>query len=443
MILQHHYFVLPADPETTIWRYFSFTKFVSLLQTGALHFSRSDRFDDPFEGTVPDGAREAIQASLATISTNAEQLTEEFFRLADASRLFTFINCWHANPDESDAMWKLYSFANEGVAVQSTIGRLRSALEVAPHSILIGSVRYADFDSLDPHVFLNGLTPFIFKRSSFEHEREIRALIWMDAPEADEADSDRVPLEVPVEVSRSVPVDLSGLIQRVVVSPIAPSWFGELVQTTCERHGILSPVSRSNLYERPQRREQQAIKLGTGPQFSITREIVDYLHLQHLQYTELQIRERERLGVRQSEAIASWLDGIERDLDAPQFLSGEAFISGRTAISDLASNFPRLELKEILEAPAFSHLYFISGRIDNVHREITESVLPSTEKELLLRRMIFLYTEVIAKPQIQLLAKLERDNIDPESFAESNRTIISLLVRQCLCLTELMNAQGI
>jgi hypothetical protein len=443
MILEHSYFELPADPDTTIWRYFSFTKFVSLLQSSSLHFARSDRFDDPFEGTVPDGAKEAIHASLATISTNPDVIAEEFIRLADLSRLYTFINCWHANPSESDAMWKLYSFANEGVAVQSTVGRLRRALEKAPYSILIGSVRYADFDSLDPHVFLNGLTPFIFKRSSFEHEREIRALIWMDAPSATESHPGDASLEVPTEIARSVPVDLPDLIQRVVVSPTAPQWFGELVEMTCRRHGLLSPVSRSRLYELPRRREAQEPNRSPSIPFSLTREILDYLHQQHLQYTELQIRERERLGARQSEAIASWIDGIERDLDALQFRSGGELISGRRAISDLASEISNLTLDQILEAPAFGHLYFISGRIDNVHREITESVLPPAEIDLHLRRMIFLYTEVLARPQIQLLAKLQQEHIDPESLDESKQTIVRLLIQQCLRLTELMNSQAI
>ena len=443
MILEHPYFTLPADPDTTIRRYLSFTKFVSLLHSGSLHFARSDRFDDPFEGTVPDGAKEAIHASLATIADNAEVLTEEFFRLADTSRLFTFINCWHANPAESDAMWKLYSFANEGVAIQSTVGRLRSALEAAPHSILIGSVRYADFEGLDPHVFLNGLTPFIFKRSSFEHEREIRALIWMDAPGVDQPDSNGFSLEIPTEIARSVSVNLANLVQRVVVSPTAPPWFGELVQASCHRYGLLSPVSRSTLYERPQRREPQVLQPTGSLPFSLTREIVDHLHRQHLQYTELQIRERERLGTRQSEAIASWLDGIERDLEIPQFLSGDEIVSGRRAIAALAGDIPTLTLNHILELPAFNHLYFISGRIDNVHREISESALPQAEKDLQLRRMIFLYTEVVGRSQIQLLAKIQRDNTDPESLDESKRTMVGLLVSQCLRFTELMNVRGI
>ncbi len=32
----------PPNPESKLWRYMDFTKFVSLLSSGALHFSRSD-----------------------------------------------------------------------------------------------------------------------------------------------------------------------------------------------------------------------------------------------------------------------------------------------------------------------------------------------------------------------------------------------------------------
>lgn len=41
------------DEHTTIWRYMDFTKFVSLLDKKTLYFTRSDKFDDKFEGATP------------------------------------------------------------------------------------------------------------------------------------------------------------------------------------------------------------------------------------------------------------------------------------------------------------------------------------------------------------------------------------------------------
>lgn len=43
---------LPADQQK-IWRYMSFTKFVSMLDSGKLHFARADTFIDKFESAIP------------------------------------------------------------------------------------------------------------------------------------------------------------------------------------------------------------------------------------------------------------------------------------------------------------------------------------------------------------------------------------------------------
>src|SRR6202040_560368 len=39
-----------------------------------------------------------------------------------------YVNCWHMNEYESDAMWRLYSTANETICVQSTFKRLAEGL---------------------------------------------------------------------------------------------------------------------------------------------------------------------------------------------------------------------------------------------------------------------------------------------------------------------------
>ena len=49
---RHHEFeLLPLD--TPLWRYMDFTKFVAMLASKSLYFSRVDRLDDAFEGAFP------------------------------------------------------------------------------------------------------------------------------------------------------------------------------------------------------------------------------------------------------------------------------------------------------------------------------------------------------------------------------------------------------
>src|SRR5688572_28587310 len=53
MPITTHASEIPVPPETKIWRYLEHEKFISLLEERALFFCRTDKFPDPFEGSVP------------------------------------------------------------------------------------------------------------------------------------------------------------------------------------------------------------------------------------------------------------------------------------------------------------------------------------------------------------------------------------------------------
>ena len=59
---------IPPPVDAALWRYISFTKFVSLLAKNALFFVRADRLDDRFEGTL--GLRTSHRASQSMESLN-------------------------------------------------------------------------------------------------------------------------------------------------------------------------------------------------------------------------------------------------------------------------------------------------------------------------------------------------------------------------------------
>jgi|HubBroStandDraft_1064217.scaffolds.fasta_scaffold165307_2 hypothetical protein len=57
------------------------------------------------------------------------------------------ISCWHENDRESVAMWRLYVSGREGVALKTTVGRLRRVLAENSETWrrpTIGRVRYED-----------------------------------------------------------------------------------------------------------------------------------------------------------------------------------------------------------------------------------------------------------------------------------------------------------
>lgn len=179
MYKEHPTFASPR-PDAGLWRYLTFTKFVSLLDRRAIFFARADKFSDPFEGAFPKANIDLRRKNFKAIVEQHPFLNSEKFQLQDVPikdlRRFTLINCWHEGDHESEAMWSRYSGTQEGIAIRTDFRSLAESL-VDDRDIYIGQVSYIDYatDSiLDDNLF----RPFLNKRKSFEHEREVRALIF-------------------------------------------------------------------------------------------------------------------------------------------------------------------------------------------------------------------------------------------------------------------------
>src|SRR5262249_52425574 len=54
MYHEHPHFKLSCSEDSKVWRYLDFTKYVSMLEEGALWFSRADRLGDPFDSELPN-----------------------------------------------------------------------------------------------------------------------------------------------------------------------------------------------------------------------------------------------------------------------------------------------------------------------------------------------------------------------------------------------------
>jgi hypothetical protein len=175
------------------------------------------------------------------------------------------------NDVESAAMWNLYLRAEEGIAVRSNFGRLCDSFAPETRPVFAGGVTYVDYDSAvipEGNIFW----PFAHKQRSFEHEREVRAVIAepqyypnlrarltpalraraLEAAgieDAEDLDLDEVlPLPPP---GLYVPVDLATLIESVYIAPYAATWFAELVRSVMQRFGRGEPVHQSALDSDP------------------------------------------------------------------------------------------------------------------------------------------------------------------------------------------------
>lgn len=249
----------PADPTVSLWRYMDFTKFVSVLEARALFFCRSDLLGDAWEGALTRIEAERRKQMGEGAARRLHSLTHEKI-LAEVTN--SIVSCWHMNPHESMAMWRLYLTGSEGVAIRSTYQRLVGCVPQfdgehkgrnEDHTekelrIHVGVVRYIDYESPETPAAPKVLR----KRMSFEHEREIRAVAmdttWGNSPTFDVQGR---PLTRFRNGGEYVPVDLEMLIESVYVSPEAQSWFTELVRSSVKRFGLACPVHQSDLGRDP------------------------------------------------------------------------------------------------------------------------------------------------------------------------------------------------
>lgn len=243
------------EPQDKLWRYMDIAKFISMLSTESLYFSPSEAFDDPFEGakgilgnqsewneyyldffrfaikTAPGISKE--DSSDEKLELTSQRLLKELAQNGLYDRKSTCISCWHCNEYESEAMWKLYSAnVTNAVAIETTYQNLHEALGEDPY-VKIGRVKYIDFRKRYSKI---GFDAFWYKRKSFEHEREVRAIIL------NHENSGK-------GISRSV--DLDVLIKNVYVSPYAPEWFAEVVRDVVLKYNLKKPVMYSSMRDQP------------------------------------------------------------------------------------------------------------------------------------------------------------------------------------------------
>lgn len=240
MYEEHSELHLPPD-DSMLWRYLSFTKFVSLLDQQALFFARADKLGDPFEGSV---SKTTVDLRPHVHKGLSESGISALTRAQRNMPRFTLINCWHSSEYESDAMWRLYSGEYDGIAIRTTIESLKQSF-TGDQRIFLGRVAYVDYETaLIPEG--NVLLPYLTKRKSFEHENEVRA-IYMEALR-----------DGPVDLSQDIceiglffDVDISRIVSEIVVAPFAQEWFLALVRSVASRYGLNAPARRSSLAKSP------------------------------------------------------------------------------------------------------------------------------------------------------------------------------------------------
>lgn len=230
-MFKEHDQLLAVEDEMILWRYMDFPKFTHLLVTENIWFNRIDKFKDKFEGTYPV----ANKMKRKEIYRNEIQLPQEGYDIAqNFLRERLYVSCFHNNDYESAAMWSLYS-KDAGVAIKTTAKRLKNCFKNEEKDIEITKVTYTDYDN-DFMPERNILYLGVYKRKSFEHEKEVRCLF----------------LDYHHKINDNglyIKVDLEELIEEIYISPDAPSYMQPIVEELVKKFDYSIPVIKSPLYE--------------------------------------------------------------------------------------------------------------------------------------------------------------------------------------------------
>ena len=220
------------DANEKVWRYMDLAKFISLIDRHGLFFSSVDLFGDPYEGRFPQENPIESAALSGSKPLTSGRLQRSGRECVDRRRYL--VNSWHMSEYESAAMWAIYSQFNSGIAIQSTYERLAKSFRKSSDKIYISKVTYIDYtnEKMAEHGG-NPIVPFLYKRKSFSYENELRVITIVPK----DKQSIKNGLPSPADDGKYIPVDLNTLIERIYVSPRAPPWLGDLVESILQRFG--------------------------------------------------------------------------------------------------------------------------------------------------------------------------------------------------------------
>lgn len=250
---------LPKDKDP-LWKYMSFEKFVSLLYTKGLFFTRADKYDDRFEGFIPPSVRGVYDHMIG------DSNTLEKFR--ENCRKYILCSCWHYAEEESMAMWEKYHMHNSGIAIKTTFGDFKNCL-LEDDDVFLGKIKYINHYEYSVPQNLNEMsmlyTWYFHKRKPFEYEREFRAiivryprslmhyidnhgdLIYPDIPLNDTKFPDTCEIGIPFNV------EVKKLIREVITSPYIKreEWITDAIRSVSRQYGFNFNVNTSTLLDEP------------------------------------------------------------------------------------------------------------------------------------------------------------------------------------------------
>ena len=239
-----------------LYRYISFETFVGMVQNNALTFVLPIVWDDPQEESPfrqMVGSKESAFQMAFLIALHNKSYAQSWSELA-----------------ESDAMWRIYAYNNRAVRI-----KIKKAKIDLLDGVRAIPVKYSDepFDceSFDEETLYASLA---YKRTAFCHEQEVRLISTYKYQDEQDAQQhvkavyiqhehpDRVKileslypdLNLEEKIDRIIELlnigdmcketkeisyaHIPDFIEGVMVHPLAPDWYVEVVKEFCKRNNI-------------------------------------------------------------------------------------------------------------------------------------------------------------------------------------------------------------
>ncbi|SDR18324.1 hypothetical protein [Paraburkholderia tuberum] len=273
-------FLRDIPDDTVVWRYMQDDRFLDLLKKQAIYFTPGYKLrrGEDYELRVPVRLAETEAAYRGELLSSWISDSDELARrLAaeewsdDAKYLcMKGISCWHVNPVENHAMWQIYvGKERSGVAIKSTVGRLKRAIDTRKRYVHADMVTYIDYSdgTYERHPSATGYERIYSKSHFYRFENELRIVYdypgfaWeYDDPQQRQALlKERPPARFAhTDLSHFltnfpyVPVNLHELILEVVVRGVGSSTYLDEVKAIAKQY--LSPdttIVASAVYKWP------------------------------------------------------------------------------------------------------------------------------------------------------------------------------------------------
>ncbi|SJN51604.1 hypothetical protein FM120_31505 [Sphingobacterium faecium PCAi_F2.5] len=197
------------DDDTIVWKYMDLFKFLDLISTKKLFMLKNTEFIDKRDGKDNNTIDSYKENSNPQLHRFLEKNYESNIDLNDRVRGITFVNCWHINEYESSVMWDSYSNSNGGIAIRTTIGRIKKSI-TDEREVFISKVNYSNLPPRIGNIFF----PIIQKSVIYRDERELR-LFHSDLPNLHNGVKEKF---------IKIDVNVDELIDEVYFHPLTPEW---------------------------------------------------------------------------------------------------------------------------------------------------------------------------------------------------------------------------